>query len=89
MPKTAYQLNQWSKEWPTKENANEWLFVRHIRSGFIYMMEVRVDDCGELYLSKECNDGITKTSYGNALSMYQNHPIEFCGPIQMPPNYRA
>ena len=90
MPKTAYKLNRWSKEFPTKENVGEWLFMKRPADNAIFMVEVRYDDrMKELFLSRECHDGITKTSYGTALSCYTRADYEFCGPIQMPPNYRA
>jgi len=88
----------WTTERPKKEDAGKWYFVRNA-VGHIHFRQVRVQtklsttpqqraqgDDKDIYLSPESHDGITKTAYGTRLDFYTN--IEFCGPIEMPPDYR-
>ena len=82
-----YSINSWTKEWPTKENAGQWFFIKS--NGKTFVKEIRVDkDNGSIYICEQCYDGMEKTSYGNPLAYYGKMDIEFCGPIQMPPDFR-
>lgn len=81
-----FSINSWTKEWPTKENGGQWFFVRAF--GKTEPIEIRVDEnSGQIYLSPTCHSGIEKSSFGTLLALYPKGTIEFCGPIQMPPDY--
>lgn len=85
---------QWRSEFPTAEDDEKWFFVKFDDERFpdskrIWFAEIRKAKDGELYLAKECNDrGIIQRSYGQRLKLYSKKHTQFCGPIQMPPNYR-
>lgn len=90
----------WTKERPKREDAGKWYFVRNA-IGHIHFRQIRLQTKGQttvqqraagedkdIYLCPETHDGITKTSYGTRLDWYPEGTIEFCGPIEMPPDYR-
>lgn len=83
---------QWTSEFPTAEDNGKWFFVKHENGKHknIYIREVRVENSnrGKPYLCQECEQGITKQTYGTCLDLYSKQHTQFCGPIQMPPNYR-
>ena len=80
-------INHWTDDWPTKENAGQWFFIKS--NGKTFVKEIRVDkDNGSIYMCEPCHDGMEKTSYGNQLAYYVKGYLEFCGPIQMPPDFR-
>ncbi len=82
---------KWSNEFPTREDDGRWFFVKVENGAYtsIRIVEVRCDEHG-IYLAGECNDrGIVQRSYGTRLDMYNKNCTQFCGAINMPPNYRA
>ena len=82
---------KWTKEIHTRANINQWFFVRFKPSDggeeHIHIKEV-ISSNGELRLSSECNSGIQKQSFGNPIGDYSKGKHEFCGPIQMPPDWK-
>lgn len=86
-----FSIKNWTKELPTKSDVGKWFFIKN-KIGNIYIRQIRfqeeIGDIGGIYVCPECHDGITKTSYGIHLSFYKENSIEFCGPIQMPPDYK-
>jgi hypothetical protein len=90
----------WTTEQPTAADDGKWYFVRNV-IGQVKIRQIRASTkvsanaamraAGtdkELYLCPETHDGITKTSYGTRLDFFVKEQLEFCGPIEMPPDYK-
>jgi hypothetical protein len=80
-----FSINSWTKEWPTLRNVGQWFWVRAF--GKTFPKEIRCDGRGTIYLADVCYEGVEKKSYGIMLKLYGEGSIEFCGPMQMPPDY--
>jgi hypothetical protein len=82
-----FSIYKWSDEWPTTENKGDWFFM--LAFGKLTTVEITVHENGEIYLSEPCNNGgFLKQSFGTMLRLYRPGTIQFCGPIQMPPDYK-
>jgi len=83
-------IDRWTHEQPTASDNGKWFFQRTDYDGIVKVnpVEVRVDEKGEIFLCRVSNNvGMVKTSYGDMLKLHRKENIQFCGPIQMFPDY--